>query len=81
MINEPESEIVLVDDEGVEHKFTLYRIIEIDNAAYALLEPEDSDGDLVILRVEGEDDEQVLVTLEDDEWDRVTAALDGIEDL
>ncbi len=81
MINEPESEIVLVDDEGVEHKFTLYRIIEIDDAAYALLEPEDSDGDLVILRVEGEDDDQVLVTLEDDEWDRVTAALDGIEDL
>lgn len=80
-MNEQESEIVLVDDEGQEHKFTLYRVIEIDDASYALLEPEDAEGELVILRLEGEGDDQVLVTLDDDEWDRVTAALDGIEDL
>lgn len=80
-MSDPESEIVLVDDDGVEHRFTLYRIVEIDEMAYALLEPEESDGDLVILRVEGEDDEQVLVTLDDEEWERVAAALDGIEGL
>lgn len=80
-MNEEEPQIILVDEEGLEHRFTLYRVIEIDDAAYALLEPYDADGELVILRVEGAGDDQVLVTLDDDEWDRVTAALDGIEDL
>ena len=80
-MSELDSEIVLVDEEGVEHKFTLYRIVEVDGEAYALLEPEDSEDELVILRVEGDDDEQTLVTLDDEEWERVAEALDGMEGL
>jgi len=80
-MSEREDRIVLVDEEGLEHSFTLYRIVEVDDAAYALLEPDESDGELVILRIEGDEDEQVLVTLSDDEWERVAEALEGMEDL
>ena len=76
MVSEPE-EIVLVDEEGVEHAFYLYEIVEVDGNAYALLEPVESEGELVILRVEGDIETGNLVTLDDDEWDRVAAALDG----
>jgi len=77
-MGELESEIVLVDEEGVEHRFTLYRIVEVDDVAYALLGPEDSEGELVVLRVEGAEGEQSLVTLDDEEWERVAEALDGL---
>ena len=72
-------EIVLVDEDGVEHTFFLYRIVEVDGRAYALLEPAEDEGELVILRVEGDFETGNLVTLADDEWDRVAEALDGQE--
>lgn len=72
-------EIVLVDEEGIEHSFFLYRIVEIDGRAYALLEPVENQGELVILRVEGDLETGNLVTLDDEEWDRVAEALDGEE--
>lgn len=72
-------EIVLVDEDGVEHSFYLYRIVEVDGKAYALLEPTEDEGELVILRVEGDLETGNLVTLDDDEWDRVAQVLDGEE--
>lgn len=79
------NEIVLVDEDGVEHYFSLYRIIEIEQGVYALLQPEgetESDGggddELVILRVEGQLEDGHLVTLDDDEWDEVTRTIDGL---
>jgi len=74
-----EEMIVLVDEEGLEHNFTLYRILEVDNVRYALLVPEeDPEGGVVAFRLEvDEDGEDVLVMVEeDDEFDRVVNALD-----
>jgi|GEM_PF-800409 len=69
-------EIVLVDEEGVEHHFHLHSIVEVDGRDYALLEPRGGDGELVVLRVEGEIESGSLVTLDDDEWERVAEALE-----
>lgn len=77
--NHEHEEIVLVDEEGVEHEFYLYRIVEVDGRNYALLEPADNEGELVILRIEGDLGTGNLVTLDDEEWDRVAEALDGEE--
>lgn len=71
-----DNRIVLVDEEGAHHTFTLYRIVEVIGRAYALLEPEEGDDELVILRIEGSIEEGNLVTLDDEEWDRVAAALE-----
>lgn len=72
-----QEEIILVDEEGVEHAFYLYRIVEVEGSAYALLEPVESEGELVILKVEGDIETGNLVTLDDEEWDRVAEVLDG----
>lgn len=74
-----EEVIVLVDEEGQEHEFYLYRIVEVDGKDYALLEPAEDEGELVILRIEGDLDSGNLVSLDDDEWDRVVEALDDEE--
>lgn len=74
-----EETIVLVDEEGLEHNFTLYRILEVDDVRYALLVPEEEpDEGIVAFRLEvDEDGEDVLVMVEeDDEFDRVVSALE-----
>ncbi len=45
-------------------------------ATYALLEPVDGDGSLTVLRIEGDVETGNLVTLDDDEWERVAEALE-----
>lgn len=72
-------EIVLVDEDGLEHRFTLYDLIEIEQGVYALLQPIGSDDELVILRVEGSIEDGNLITLDDDEWDAVSEHIDGME--
>ena len=72
-----EPDIVLVDDEGQEHQFYLYQVVEVEESSYALLQPAESDSELIILRFEGEGDETSLVSISDEEWELVAAALDG----
>lgn len=72
-----EPDITLVDDEGEEHRFNLFKVIDVDDRQYALLQPEDSNDELVVLRIEGPIDSGTLVTIDDDEWERVSAFLDG----
>lgn len=77
-MNPEEPDVVLVDEEGAEHGFYLYQVIEIDEQSYALLQPQESEDELVILRFEGEgEDVQTLVSIDDEEWEKVVAALDG----
>lgn len=66
-----------VDEEGQEHSFYLHRMVDVDGRTYVLLEPEDGDGELVVLRLEGPIDSGCFVTLEDEEWERVAEALEG----
>jgi len=75
--------IVLVDEEGQEIAFELLRVIAVGSKRYALVRPEDSVDIVTVLRLESRDNEDVLVSLNDDrEFEKVVAELehDGVLD-
>lgn len=83
MAHEPDGTIItLLDEEGKEHEFEHLATLEYNDSSYVALvpafeEPEElieSDGELVILKiVEGEDGEEMLASIEDDdEFDAVS---------
>ncbi len=64
-----ENLIVLQDEDGNEIDFLVIDVYELDGVTYfALIEAEDSENaeEVLIMRVEGEDDEAELVTIESD---------------
>lgn len=64
----------LTDEEGNENEFALLGSTVIDDVTYLALEPVDDnpDGEYVILKIEKDGEEEVLVTIDDDdEFDRV----------
>lgn len=74
--------ITLLDEEGKEHDFEYLDTLEHGDYEYVALTPviEDpndalaDDGELVVLRIEEEDGEEILVAIEDDEeFDTVSA--------
>jgi uncharacterized protein YrzB (UPF0473 family) len=70
--------ISLVDDEGKEHEFNIVDVIEVEAQRYAILQPTRGNEEAVIFRVE---DDETLSTVEDDEeFARVAAALDDLDD-
>lgn len=79
--------ITLVDEEGHEHRFNLLNIVEVDQAKYAVMVPEEQDSEeeqeeAVIFRIEADEEgEEVLVDIEDDdEFAKVCEALDELEE-
>lgn len=70
--------ISLVDEQGNEHTFDVVDIIEVAERRYAILQPaEGEEAEAVIFRVE---DDETLVTVEDEEeFERVAAALEDVE--
>ncbi|MDR0468408.1 MAG: DUF1292 domain-containing protein [Peptococcaceae bacterium] len=74
--------VVLVDEEGEEHTFSMLDIIELDGCEYAVLQPVDDDvsdeeePEAVILKIEtDENGEEILTDIEDDdEWEKVADA-------
>lgn len=71
--------VVLVDDEDVEHTFTVLEYLEVEGQIYAVLLPrENPDDGAYIFRVETDaDGEDVLFDIEDDEeFERVIAVLE-----
>ncbi len=69
--------IVLEDEDGKEHNFILGEIITVDETDYAILLPIDEDVEEgVIFRVDGEEDDQMILSeIEDDaEWQKVVEA-------
>jgi len=75
-----ESEVItLQDEDGLEHRFNVVDIVEVDRRRYAVLLPEDEeDAAAVIFRMEGEDR---LVPIDDDEeLTRVMNALEQTRD-
>jgi uncharacterized protein YrzB (UPF0473 family) len=77
--------IVLVDEEGHEHRFNLLDIVEVEGAKYAVMVPEiqntateEEEEEAVIFRIEtDENGEEVLVDIEDDdEFIKVREVLD-----
>ena len=76
--NLPEEEeevdvFTLTDEEGNEEQFEVLGSIELDGKVYYAMTAVDEQSDeYVILRLEGEDgDDVTLVTVDDDEFDRV----------
>lgn len=72
--------ITLLDENGVEHEFSLVDILDVDQRRYAVLQPvvegEESE-DAVIFRLEEDD---TLITIEDDaEFERVRQAFEAAE--
>ena len=72
--------LTLVDEEGVEQEFELLDVMEVDGQRYFAFLPyfEDaqaaveSDGDLVVLKSEMVDDEEMLASIDDDdEYERI----------
>ncbi|MBR3630662.1 MAG: DUF1292 domain-containing protein [Oscillospiraceae bacterium] len=70
----------LTDEEGVEHEFELWDIIEADGAVYYGLIPHNEDAEtiieedteLVILKLISENGEDVLSTIDnDEEYERI----------
>lgn len=64
----------LTDEEGNENEFELLGSTEMDGVTYLALEPVDDnpDGEYVILKMEKDGDEDILVTVDDDdEFERV----------
>ncbi len=76
--------VTLVYEDGEEETFSVEDVMELDGNTYVVLVPEEQDAqaeegeevDACIFRVEkSEDGEEVLVDLDDDEYERVTDAL------
>lgn len=70
----------LVDEEGKEQTFEMLDALEIDGQRYFALVPYypeatemvESDGELVILKSQIEDDEEILASIDDDdEFDKI----------
>ena len=70
----------LVDEEGKEQTFEMLDALEVDGQRYFALIPYypeatelmDGDGELVILKSQLEDDEEILASIDDDEeFDRI----------
>ncbi|MEK8129833.1 DUF1292 domain-containing protein [Paenibacillus filicis] len=76
-----EEEIFIVtDQDGVEHEMVMVYTFEASDRAYAvLLDRNDMEADGVIFRIEEENEEAYLASIEDEEeWDRVVAIYNEI---
>jgi len=75
-----DSKVVLLDEEGAEHEFEVLDIIEVDGSEYAILFPieegEEESDEAIILKIgTGENGEEILYEIEDDEeWEKVADA-------
>lgn len=70
--------ISLVDDQGREHEFDLVDVIEVAEQRYAILQPSGGETEAVIFRME--DDETLSAVEDEEEFERVAAALDDLEE-
>ncbi len=70
--------ISLVDEQGNEHEFSIVDVVEVAEQRYAILQPAEGGEEAVIFRVE---DDETLTTVDDEEeFNRVAAALRDLED-
>ena len=80
--------VTVVDEEGREHEYELFHILQVDGKEYAVLYPLDEDDEesdeveATILRIETDaDGDEALVDIEDDdEWNKVVAAWEALID-
>lgn len=72
--------ITLLDEDGVEHEFSLVEVLEVDQRRYAVLQPLSGGAEsetAVIFRME----DDTLITIEDDaEFERVRQAFEAVDE-
>ncbi|MCK6527173.1 DUF1292 domain-containing protein [Myxococcota bacterium] len=83
--DEGEDVVILEDDEGNEHEFTVEHVLRVGDHDYVILVPVDPDAageEGMILRVETTDDgESTLVDIEDEaEFNRVAEAWEKLQE-
>jgi uncharacterized protein YrzB (UPF0473 family) len=74
--------ITLIDEEGNESDALIYDILELDGKKYAIVIPvideeddEDEEAGAYVLRIDqDEDGDDILVEIEDEEWEKVKNA-------
>jgi len=70
--------ITIIDEEGQEHDVNIFDILEVDGQRYAIVVPVAENGeaeDAFVLKVEqDEDGDDILVEIDDDEWEKVKNA-------
>jgi hypothetical protein len=69
---EPSQKITLIDESGVERRFTMHDAFELDSVAYYLVEDVDDRDQVLLLR----ESSAGLETVDGDEFKRVMAALE-----
>lgn len=72
MSEEPSQTVTLIDESGVERRFTLHDAFELDGVAYYLVEEIDDPDQVLLLR----ESPAGLETVDGDEFKRVMAALE-----
>lgn len=75
--------VILTDEEGLEHQFIIVDMVEVESGVYAILMPMQVAGEeddyYVIMKVVHEGDEEVLMTIEDDEeYDSVAKVIEEL---
>lgn len=83
--DEEQDIVVLLDEDENEHRFCVIDIVEVDGHSYAVLAPEEADdeeeGEAYIFRIESENGEDQLITVDDEEeFERVAAALAELDE-
>lgn len=64
--------LVLEDEEGREHEFTLIKKFFMDDDEYVVLQPVDEDEQIIFKFARDEDGDEFLCYIEDEEeWERV----------
>jgi len=78
--DDEENVFLVTDAEGIEHEMVMVYNFESNQQAYAvLLDRNEVEADGVIFRVEEENEDAYLVSIDDDEeWDRVVAIYNEI---
>lgn len=77
MSEEPSQTVTLIDESGVERRFTVHDAFELEGVPYYLVEAVDDPDQVLLLR----ESSAGLETVEGDEFERVMTALekDGVE--
>ncbi len=65
--------VMLVDEDGIERRFTLHDAFDVEDCTYYLVEAEDEPDLVLILREE----ESGLVAIEGPEFDRIVSILEN----
>lgn len=80
--DDEEQTFIITDEEGIDHEMIMIYTFESDDRHYAvLIEKNDPEAEGLIFRIEQENEDVYLVTIDDDqEWERVVTVYNELVD-